>query len=71
MPSIHAMVVGSDMNAQSKFETALRNFVVEKKIKDLVRLVNITVNVAPCLASIDVLVQNSQVLLLICGVNAY
>lgn len=57
------------MNAKTKFETALRNFVVQKKLKDLVRLVKKNVNVAPCLASIDVLVQNSQVLLLICGVS--
>lgn len=53
------------MNAQTKFETELRNFVEEKKIQDRVHFVNKTLNVAPYLASIDVLVQNSQVLLLI------
>ncbi|KAF7138551.1 hypothetical protein RHSIM_Rhsim07G0243200 [Rhododendron simsii] len=60
VPSMHAIVVGSDMNAQTKFETELRNFVEEKKIQDRVHFVNKTLNVAPYLASIDVLVQNSQ-----------
>ncbi|CAA2985789.1 n-acetyl-alpha-d-glucosaminyl l-malate synthase [Olea europaea subsp. europaea] len=60
MPPIHAVIVGSDMNAQTKFETELRNFVAEKKIQDRVHFVNKTLNVAPYLASIDVLVQNSQ-----------
>ncbi|CAI9116811.1 OLC1v1018069C1 [Oldenlandia corymbosa var. corymbosa] len=60
VPSIHALVVGSDMNAQTKFETELRTFVVEKKIQDRVHFVNKTLNVSPYLASIDVLVQNSQ-----------
>ncbi|KAL3514682.1 hypothetical protein ACH5RR_027399 [Cinchona calisaya] len=60
VPTIHAVVVGSDMNAQTKFETELRNFVVEKKIQDHVHFVNKTLNVSPYLASIDVLVQNSQ-----------
>ncbi|KAL3840283.1 hypothetical protein ACJIZ3_024874 [Penstemon smallii] len=60
MPSVHAVVVGSDMSAQTKFETELRNFVAEKKIQDIVHFVNKTLNVAPYLASIDVLVQNSQ-----------
>ncbi|KAG5542381.1 hypothetical protein RHGRI_022048 [Rhododendron griersonianum] len=60
MPSMHAIMVGSDMNAQTKFETELRNFVEEKKIQDRVHFVNKTLNVAPYLASIDVLVQNSQ-----------
>ena len=58
---MHAVVVGSDMNAQTKFETELRNFVAEKKIQDRVHFVNKTLTVAPYLASIDVLVQNSQV----------
>lgn len=62
MPSIHAVIVGSDMNAQTKFETELRNFVVENKIQDQVHFINKTLTVAPYLASIDVLVQNSQVL---------
>ena len=62
VPSLHAVVVGSDMNAQTKFETELRNFVVEKRIHDRVHFVNKTLNVSPYLASIDVLVQNSQVL---------
>ncbi|XP_052188879.1 uncharacterized protein LOC127799163 [Diospyros lotus] len=60
VPAMHAVIVGSDMNAQTKFETELRNFVVEKKIQDRVHFVNKTLNVAPYLASIDVLVQNSQ-----------
>ncbi|OMO87518.1 Glycosyl transferase, family 1 [Corchorus capsularis] len=60
VPSIHAVIVGSDMNAQTKFETELRNFVSEKKIQDRVHFVNKTLTVAPYLASIDVLVQNSQ-----------
>lgn len=61
VPSMHAVVVGSDMNAQTKFETELRNFVAEKKIQDHVHFVNKTLTVSPYLASIDVLVQNSQV----------
>ncbi|KAF8022782.1 hypothetical protein BT93_F0329 [Corymbia citriodora subsp. variegata] len=60
VPSMHAMIVGSDLNAQTKFETELRNFVAEKKIQDRVHFVNKTLQVAPYLASIDVLVQNSQ-----------
>lgn len=60
VPSMHAIVVGSDMNAQTKFETELRNFVAEKKIQDRVHFVNKTLTVTPYLASIDVLVQNSQ-----------
>ncbi|XP_010060989.2 uncharacterized protein LOC104448789 [Eucalyptus grandis] len=60
VPSMHAVIVGSDMNAQTKFETELRNFVAEKKIQDRVHFVNKTLQVAPYLASIDVLVQNSQ-----------
>ena len=62
VPPIHAVIVGSDMNAQTKFETELRNFVLEKKIQDRVHFVDKTLTVAPYLASIDVLVQNSQVL---------
>lgn len=60
VPPLHAVVVGSDMNAQTKYETELRNFVVEKKIRGHVHFVNKTLTVAPYLASIDVLVQNSQ-----------
>ncbi|KDP38558.1 hypothetical protein JCGZ_04483 [Jatropha curcas] len=61
VPSLHAVVVGSDMNAQTKFETELRKFVrEEKKIEDRVHFINKTLTVAPYLASIDVLVQNSQ-----------
>ncbi|XVF63786.1 hypothetical protein PTKIN_Ptkin09bG0115300 [Pterospermum kingtungense] len=60
VPSIHAVIVGSDMNAQTKFETELRNFVIEKNIQDRVHFVNKTLTVSPYLASIDVLVQNSQ-----------
>ncbi|XP_042495265.1 uncharacterized protein LOC122074486 [Macadamia integrifolia] len=60
VPSLHAVIVGSDMNAQTKFERELRNFVIEKKIQDRVHFINKTLNVAPYLAAIDVLVQNSQ-----------
>ncbi|XWS25822.1 hypothetical protein CRYUN_Cryun27aG0100100 [Craigia yunnanensis] len=60
VPLIHAVIVGSDMSAQTKFETELRNFVSEKNIQDRVHFVNKTLTVAPYLASIDVLVQNSQ-----------
>ncbi|XP_020219112.1 uncharacterized protein LOC109802242 [Cajanus cajan] len=60
LPSLHAVVVGSDMDKQTKFEMELRKFVVEKKIQDRVHFVNKTLAVAPYLASIDVLVQNSQ-----------
>ncbi|WJX42196.1 hypothetical protein P8452_29455 [Trifolium repens] len=60
LPSLHAIVVGSDMNAQTKFEMELRKFVTENKIQDRVHFVNKTLAVAPYLASIDVLVQNSQ-----------
>lgn len=51
------------MSAQTKFETELRNFVMLKKIQDRVHFVNKTLTVAPYLAAIDVLVQNSQVIL--------
>jgi len=61
VPSLHAVVVGSDMNAHTKLETELRQFVMEKNIQDRVHFVNKTLAVAPYLASIDVLVQNSQV----------
>lgn len=61
VPSMHAVIVGSDVNAQTKFETELRKFVEEKKIQDRVHFVNKTLAVAPYLAAIDVLVQNSQV----------
>ncbi|XP_071725360.1 uncharacterized protein [Rutidosis leptorrhynchoides] len=60
VPSVHAVVVGSDMTAQTKFETELRNFVIQKNIQDRVHFVNKTLTVAPYLAAIDVLVQNSQ-----------
>lgn len=60
VPPMHAVVVGSDMSVQTKFETELRKFVVDKKIQKSVHFVNKTLNVAPYLASIDVLVQNSQ-----------
>lgn len=60
VPPMHAIVVGSDMSAQTKFETELRTFVMEKKMQDRVRFINKTLTVAPYLASIDVLVQNSQ-----------
>ncbi|XP_039847005.1 uncharacterized protein LOC120706426 isoform X1 [Panicum virgatum] len=60
VPTMHAVVVGSDMNAQTKFETQLRDFVVKNGIHDRVHFVNKTLAVAPYLAAIDVLVQNSQ-----------
>ncbi|XP_077253547.1 uncharacterized protein LOC143892659 isoform X2 [Tasmannia lanceolata] len=60
VPSMHAVIVGSDMNAQTKFETELRSFVSENRIQDHVHFVNKSLNVAPYLAAIDVLVQNSQ-----------
>ncbi|XP_057767919.1 uncharacterized protein LOC130988158 [Salvia miltiorrhiza] len=60
VPPMHAVIVGSDMSAQTKFETELRNFVADKKIQENVHFVNKTLNVAPYLASIDILVQNSQ-----------
>lgn len=61
LPSIHAVVVGSDMSSHSKFETELRNLVTSKKIQNYVHFVNKTLTVAPYLAAVDVLVQNSQV----------
>lgn len=60
VPTMHAVIVGSDMTAQTKFESELRNFVMLKKIQDRVHFVNKTLTVAPYLAAIDVLVQNSQ-----------
>jgi hypothetical protein len=61
VPKMHAVVVGSDMNAQTKFEIQLRDFVVKNGIHERVHFVNKTLAVAPYLAAIDVLVQNSQV----------
>jgi hypothetical protein len=58
---MHAVIVGSDMSAQTKFETELRNYVMQKNIQDRVHFINKTLTVAPYLAAIDVLVQNSQV----------
>ncbi|KAF4383287.1 hypothetical protein F8388_009318 [Cannabis sativa] len=60
VPMMHAVIVGSDMNAQTKFESELRSYVIQKKIQDRVHFVNKTLTVAPYLAAIDVLVQNSQ-----------
>eukprot|EP00252_Welwitschia_mirabilis_P006393 TRINITY_DN17274_c0_g1_i1.p1 TRINITY_DN17274_c0_g1~~TRINITY_DN17274_c0_g1_i1.p1 ORF type:complete len:484 (+),score=93.61 TRINITY_DN17274_c0_g1_i1:142-1593(+) len=60
LPSLHALVVGSDMNAQPKYEAQLRAFVKENRIQDRVHFVNKTLNVVPYLAAIDALVQNSQ-----------
>ena len=60
VPSMHAVIVGSDMTAQPKFESQLRDFVRLNKIQDRVHFVNKTLTVAPYLAAIDVLVQNSQ-----------
>ncbi|XP_021722407.1 uncharacterized protein LOC110689884 [Chenopodium quinoa] len=62
VPPVHAVVVGSNISAQTKFETELRSFVTEKKIQNRVHFINKTLTVAPYLAVIDVLVQNSQVL---------
>lgn len=61
VPSIHAVIVGSDMSVQTKFETELRNFVSSNNIQHRVHFVNKTLTVAPYLAAVDVLVQNSQV----------
>ncbi|CAL5369153.1 unnamed protein product [Camellia sinensis] len=36
VPSLHAVIVGSDMTAQTKFELELRNFVALKKIQNRV-----------------------------------
>ncbi|KAI8542548.1 hypothetical protein RHMOL_Rhmol08G0146400 [Rhododendron molle] len=60
VPSLHAVIVGSDITAQTKFESELRDFVAQKKIQNRVHFVNKTLTVAPYLAAIDVLVQNSQ-----------
>ncbi|XP_078439401.1 uncharacterized protein LOC144709666 [Wolffia australiana] len=60
VPALFAVVVGSDMNAQTKFETELRNYVMKSQIESYVRFVNKTFNVAPYLAAVDILVQNSQ-----------
>ncbi|KAJ4714307.1 UDP-Glycosyltransferase superfamily protein [Melia azedarach] len=60
VPPMHAVIVGSDMNVQTKFELELRNYVIQKKIQDRVHFVNKTLSVAPFLAAVDVLIQNSQ-----------
>lgn len=60
VPPLHAVIVGSDMTAQTKFETELRTFVALKKIQNHVHFINKSLTVAPYLAAIDVLVQNSQ-----------
>ncbi|KAF5753004.1 glycosyl transferase family 1 family protein [Tripterygium wilfordii] len=60
VPSLHALIVGSDMAAHTMFETELRSYVTLKKIQGRVHFVNKTLTVAPYLAAIDVLVQNSQ-----------
>ncbi|EMS56530.1 hypothetical protein TRIUR3_13738 [Triticum urartu] len=62
VPKVHAVVVGSDMSAQTKYETQLRDFVAKNGIHDRVHFINKTLAVAPYLAAIDVLVQNSQFL---------
>ena len=38
VPPIHAVIVGSDMNAETKFKTELRNFVLEKKFRTMFTL---------------------------------
>ncbi|KAE8655063.1 Pentatricopeptide repeat (PPR) superfamily protein [Hibiscus syriacus] len=60
VPPLHAVIVGSDMSAHTRLETELRDYVMQKKIQDRVHFVNKTLTVAPYLAAIDVLVQNSQ-----------
>ncbi|XAR57930.1 Alpha,alpha-trehalose synthase [Bertholletia excelsa] len=61
VPSLHAVIVGSDLTAHhTKLEAELRDFVAQKKIQNHVHFVNRTLTVAPYLAAIDVLVQNSQ-----------
>lgn len=60
VPPLHAVIVGSDITAHTKLEAELREYVIQKKIQDRVHFVNKTLNVAPYLAAIDVLVQNSQ-----------
>ncbi|KAK8607497.1 hypothetical protein V6N13_053230 [Hibiscus sabdariffa] len=60
VPPLHAVIVGSDMSAQTKFEMEIRDYVLQKRIQDRVHFVNKTLTVAPYLAAIDVLVQNSQ-----------
>lgn len=61
VPALHAVVVGSDFSAHTALEIEMRKYVVEKKIQDRVHFINKTLTVAPYLAAIDVLVQNSQV----------
>ncbi|KAA3474408.1 UDP-Glycosyltransferase superfamily protein [Gossypium australe] len=60
VPPLHAVIVGSDMSAHTKLEMELRDYVTQKKIQDRVHFVNKTLTVAPYLAAVDVLVQNSQ-----------
>ncbi|KAG0469415.1 hypothetical protein HPP92_016115 [Vanilla planifolia] len=60
VPAMHAVIVGSDMSGHTKLEMELRTFAVKQGIKDRVHFVNKTLTVAPFLAAIDVLVQNSQ-----------
>ncbi|KAI7979399.1 Lipopolysaccharide core biosynthesis mannosyltransferase LpsB [Camellia lanceoleosa] len=57
VPSLHAVIVGSDMTAQTKFELELRNFVALKKIQNRVHFVNKTLTVAPYLAAINILAR--------------
>ncbi|XP_028791238.1 uncharacterized protein LOC114747115 [Neltuma alba] len=60
VPALHAVVVGSDFSAHTTLEIELRKYVVDKKIQDRVHFINKTLTVAPYLAAVDVLVQNSQ-----------
>ncbi|KAK4274801.1 hypothetical protein QN277_017975 [Acacia crassicarpa] len=60
VPALHAVVVGSDFSAHTTLEIELRKYVADKKIQDRVHFINKTLTVAPYLAAIDVLVQNSQ-----------
>ncbi|MFS8016553.1 putative Glycosyl-transferase family 4_5 [Helianthus anomalus] len=46
VPSIHAVIVGSDMSVKTKLETELRDFVRQKKIQHGVHFVNKTLTVA-------------------------
>ena len=61
VPLMHAVIVGSDVSKHTAIETELRSFASKKGIQDRVHFINKTLSVAPYLAAIDVLVQNSQV----------
>ncbi|KMZ59347.1 UDP-Glycosyltransferase superfamily protein [Zostera marina] len=60
VPKMYAAVVGSDFNAQFKFEMELRDIVSENGLQDVVHFVNKSLTVVPYLAATDILIQNSQ-----------